>query len=691
MPREYSLEKTRNIGIMAHIDAGKTTFTERVLFYTGKKHKIGETHEGEADMDWMEQERERGITITSAATTCFWKDHRINIIDTPGHVDFTIEVERSLRVLDGAVAVFDGSQGVEPQSETVWRQADRYHVPRICFVNKMDKVGADFYMSLESIKNRLSDKAFAVQLPIGAEGDFAGVIDLVDQKAYGFEGTMGIDVVEMEIPEDMKAKVEEYRAILVEKVAEADEAIMDKYLGGEEISVEEIRKAIRSMVLNDELYPVYSGSALANKGVQPALDAVVSFLPTPLDIGSLEATDPDDEEKKIEVKPSDDEPLAALAFKIATDPYVGKLVFIRVYSGVLKAGSYIINSTSGKKERVGRIVRLHANHREEIDEVYAGEIAAAIGLKEVRTGDTICSDDRAVVLERIEFPDPVIHIAVEPKTKQDQEKMGLALQKLSEEDPSFKVHTDEETLQTIISGMGELHLEIIVDRMKREFSVGVNVGAPQVAYKETIRKNADAEHKYVKQSGGRGQYGHCALRIEPQEQGAGFEFTDEIKGGIIPKEYIPAIEKGVREAIDRGIVAGYQLVDIKVTCYDGSYHEVDSSEIAFKMAGSLAFQEAARKADPVLLEPIMAVEVTTPEDYMGDVVGDLSSKRGQIQEMSDRGKAKIIKAEVPLSEMFGYATSLRSMTQGRAAYSMEFAQYAEAPKSIEQKIVEGKK
>ncbi len=691
MPRTYQLNVVRNIGIMAHIDAGKTTFTERVLFYTGIKHKIGETHDGEADMDWMEQEKERGITITSAATTCFWRNHRINIIDTPGHVDFTVEVERSLRVLDGAIAVFDGSQGVEPQSETVWRQADKYNVPRICFVNKMDKTGADFYMSLQSIKDRLSPKAFAVQLPIGAENEFKGVVDLITRQAFVFEGQAGEKVVEIPVPDDLKDKVEEYRGVLLEKIAEADEQIMDKYLGGEELSLEEIKEGIRKLVLADDLYPVFCGSALANIGVQPVLDAVVEYLPSPLDLPDIIGTAPNDEEKEIIVKASDDEPFTALAFKIATDPYVGKLVFFRVYSGKLSAGSYVINTGTGKKERIGRIVRLHANKREDVQEVYAGEIAAAIGLKDTRTGDTLCAENRPVVLEKISFPEPVIHIAIEPKTKQDQEKMSLALQKLSEEDPSFKVRTDEETMQTIISGMGELHLDIIVDRMKREFGVEANIGKPQVAYKETIRQNAEAEGKYIKQSGGRGQYGHCWLRIEPLERGAGFEFVDEIKGGVIPKEYLPAIQKGVKEALDKGIVAGYQMQDIKVTCYDGSYHEVDSSEMAFKMAGSIAFQAAAKKADPVLLEPIMKVEVTTPEDYMGDVVGDLSSRRAQIQEMGERSGIKVIKAMVPLASMFGYATQLRSMTQGRASYSMEFDHYAECPKNVEAEIIAGRK
>lgn len=691
MPREYTLEKTRNIGIMAHIDAGKTTVTERVLFYTGKKYKIGEVHEGAAEMDWMEQEKERGITITSAATTCFWKDHRINIIDTPGHVDFTVEVERSLRVLDGAVAVFDGSQGVEPQSETVWRQADKYRVPRICFINKMDKIGADFYMSLKSIKERLSDQAYIIQLPIGAESTFSGVVDLIERKAYKFEGDHGINVVEIDIPDEMREGVEKYRNELLEKIAEANDDLMNKYLEGGELTVEEINSGIRTLVLKDEIYPVMCGTALQNIGVQPMLDAVVKYLPSPLEVPVLEGIDPENEEKKIEIKVDDSAPFTALAFKIATDPFVGKLSFFRVYSGRLEAGSYVLNTSTGKRERIGRIVRLHANSREDVQEVYSGEIAAAIGLKSTTTGDTLCDESRPVVLEKIVFPEPVISVAIEPNTKQDAEKMSLALQKLAEEDPTFKVHTDDETLQTIISGMGELHLDIIVDRMKREFSVEAKVGAPQVAYKETIKQTAEAEGKYIKQSGGRGQYGHCWLRVEPLEQGTGFEFVDEIKGGIIPKEFIPAIQKGVKESIDRGVVAGYPMVDVKVSCYDGSYHDVDSSEVAFKMAGSLAFQEAAKKANAVILEPIMKVEVVTPENHMGDVVGDLSSKRGQIQEMTDRGQSKVIKALVPLSEMFGYATGLRSMTQGRASYSMEFEHYADCPKNIEQEIVDGKR
>ncbi|MFA7245283.1 MAG: elongation factor G [Candidatus Magasanikbacteria bacterium] len=691
MDRDYPLDKIRNIGIMAHIDAGKTTFTERVLFYTGKKHKIGEVHEGEATMDWMEQEKERGITITSAATTCFWQNHRINIIDTPGHVDFTVEVERSLRVLDGAIAVFDGSQGVEPQSETVWRQADKYNVPRICFVNKMDKTGADFYMSLKSIKDRLSPKAFAIQLPIGSESTFSGIIDIVAEKAFKFEGDHGMDIVEIEIPADMKDQVVEYRASLMEAVAEASEELMNKYLNGESLTIEEVKKAIRTLVLKGELYPVMCGTALQNIGVQIALDNVVAYLPSPLDVPMLYGTDPDDEEKKIEIRVDDKAPFAGLAFKIATDPFVGKLAFFRVYAGSVKSGSYVLNTISGKKERIARIVRLHANTREEVDEVFAGEIAAAIGLKETTTGDTLCDEDNSVILERMTFPEPVISVAIEPATKQDAEKMSLALQKLAEEDPTFKIHTDPETLQTIISGMGELHLDIIVDRMRREFKVEAQVGAPQVAYKETIRKSSEAEGKYVKQSGGRGQYGHCWLRIEPMEKGAGFEFVDEIKGGSIPKEYITPIQKGVKETMDKGVIAGYPLLDIKATVFDGSYHEVDSSEIAFKLAGSMAFAEAVKRADPVVLEPLMKVEVTTPESYMGDVIGDLSAKRGQIEEMTDRGSAKVVRAVVPLSSMFGYATSLRSMTQGRASYAMEFLKYGECPKNIEQEIISGKR
>ena len=682
MARDYTLENIRNIGIMAHIDAGKTTFTERVLFYTGKKHKIGEVHEGAAEMDWMEQEKERGITITSAATTCFWKNKKINIIDTPGHVDFTVEVERSLRVLDGAVAVFDGQAGVEPQSETVWRQADKYHVPRLCFVNKMDKMGADFYMSLDSIRKRLSPKAVAIQLPIGAENNLQGVIDILNKKAYQFEGNFGVNMIEIPIPDDLKDKVDQFYAELVEKAVECDEATMEKYLNGQEVSIEELKVAIRKGVIANELYPVLCGSVLQNIGVQLALDAVVDYLPSPLDVPSVFGTDVRNEEIKIEVKADDNKPFVGLAFKIATDPFVGKLCFVRVYQGVLESGSYIVNSSTGNKERIGRLVRMHSNHREEIKEIYAGDIAAIIGLKNTTTGNTLCAENAPMLLESINFPEPVIKIAVEPKTKADQEKMGVALSRLAEEDPTFRVETDEETNQVLISGMGELHLDIIVDRMKREFGVEANVGKPQVSYRETITKVAEAEHKYAKQSGGRGQYGHCSLRVEPLEQGKGFEFVDEIKGGIIPREYIPAIEKGVKEAIQGGVLVGYPMVDVRAAVFYGSYHEVDSSEIAFKMAAIFAFKEACQKAGPILLEPIMKVEVTTPEEYMGNIMGDLNSKRGQIEEMSDRVNIKVVKAKVPLAEMFGYSTSLRSMSQGRANYTMEFSHYAEVPKSI---------
>ncbi|RMD59579.1 elongation factor G [Candidatus Parcubacteria bacterium] len=687
MPRDYSLEQTRNIGIMAHIDAGKTTFTERVLYYTGKKHKIGETHDGAADMDWMEQEKERGITITSAATTCFWKDHKINIIDTPGHVDFTVEVERSLRVLDGAIAVFDGAAGVEPQSETVWRQADKYQVPRLCFVNKMDKLGADFSMSLQSIRERLNPKAVAFQLPIGAENSLRGVIDLLTMKAYGFEGPNGENVVEIEFPADLKEEAEKYRSELIEKIVEFDDDLTEKYLNGEELELSELKKAARKGVITNQLFPVFAGSALQNIGVQLCLDAVNEYLPSPLDLPPLEGMDPRDEEKKIPIKITDEDPFVGLAFKIATDPFVGKLCFVRVYAGVLRAGSYILNTATGNKERVGRIVRMHANHREEVKEVYAGDIAAIIGLKNTVTGNTLCDESRPVLLESITFPEPVIKIALEPKTKADQEKMGLALQKLAEEDPTFRVETDEETNQTLISGMGELHLDIIVDRLKREFKVEANVGKPQVSYRETIKGMAEKEGKYIKQSGGRGQYGHCWLRVEPNGPGKGSEFIDAIKGGVIPKEYIPAIEKGVKEAMEQGVLAGYPMVDIKTTVYDGSYHEVDSSEAAFKMAAILGFKEACREAGLVLLEPIMKVEVITPEEYMGNVVGDLNSRRGQIEKMYDRANLKVIDARVPLAEMFGYATDLRSMSQGRANYSMEFLHYAEVPQNIAEQIV----
>ncbi len=689
MPREYPLDKTRNIGIMAHIDAGKTTFSERVLFYTGRKHKIGEVHEGAAEMDWMEQEKERGITITSAATTCFWKNHRINLIDTPGHVDFTVEVERSLRVLDGAVAVFDGSQGVEPQSETVWHQATKYDVPRIAFVNKMDKMGADFYMTLDSIKERLTKNAIAVQLPIGAEGTFSGIIDLIEEKAFHFEGKNGENIVEIPIPEEMKDDVQKYRTKMIEKVAEANDTTMAKFLNAETFSVEEMKKAIREMVIACRLFPVLCGSALSNIGVQLVLDAVTHYLPAPTDLPDIKGLDVDTDEPMTR-HADDNEPFSALAFKVATDPFVGRLIFFRVYSGKLTTGSYVLNSSKGERERISRIVRMHANHREDVNEVFAGEIAAAIGLKETATGDTLCDENKPIVLEKIVFPEPVISVAIEPKTKADQERIGMALQKLTEEDPTFKVHTDLETLQTIIEGMGELHLEILVDRMKREFKVEANVGAPQVAYKETIKTSAEAEGKYVKQSGGRGQYGHCWLRVEPQEENKGFEFIDATKGGVIPREYLPAIEKGVKESITRGIQAGYLVVDVKVTCFDGSYHEVDSSEAAFKIAGSMAFQDACRKASPIIMEPIMKVEVLTPEQFMGDVIGDLNSKRGQIQEMTDRSQLKVVKAIVPLASMFGYATNLRNISQGRASSTMEFSHYAEVPNNVAQNIISGK-
>jgi len=688
MPREYTLENTRNIGIMAHIDAGKTTFTERVLFYTGKKHKIGEVHNGEATMDWMEQEQERGITITSAATTCFWKDKRVNIIDTPGHVDFTVEVERSLRVLDGAIAVFDGAAGVEPQSETVWRQADKYKVPRLCFVNKMDKLGADFFMSLNSIKERLNTNAVAIQLPIGAEENIKGVIDLITQKAFEFKGVNGEQINEIQIPEDMKETVTKYRHEMIEKIVEVDDALTEKYLEGKEITEDEIKGAIRKGVISNEVFPVLCGTALKNIGVQLALDAVNLYLPSPLDVPEINGFDPYDEVKKIDVKPDDNATFVALAFKIATDPFIGKLCFIRVYSGVLKSGSYVLNASTGKKERIGRLVRMHANHREEINEVFSGDIAAAIGLKDVTTGNTLCDENNPVMLESITFPEPVIKIAVEPKTKADQEKMGVALSRLAEEDPTFRVESDPETNQTLISGMGELHLDIIVDRMRREFSVEANIGMPQVSYRETIKNEAEAEGKYIKQSGGRGQYGHCWLKVEPNTaEEKKNEFVDAVKGGVIPREYIPAIEKGVKEALDKGVLANYPMINIKTTVFDGTYHEVDSSEAAFKMAAILGFKEACRKANLILLEPIMKVEVTTPDNYMGNVVGDINSKRGQIEEMTDRAKIKVIKAKVPLAEMFGYATILRSMTQGRGNYSMEFLEYSEVPRHIVESIL----
>ncbi len=695
MSRQTPIEKVRNIGIIAHIDAGKTTVTERILFYTGKKHKIGEVHEGEAEMDWMEQEQERGITITSAATTCFWKipewldkgDANINIIDTPGHVDFTVEVERSLRVLDGGVIVFDGVAGVEPQSETVWRQADKYNVPRIGFVNKMDRTGADFYYDLDTIHKRLTKNAYPMQLPIGSAENFEGIINLLEKEAWFYLDEDGKKYEKREIPEDLKDKAEEYRNKLIEAIVENDEDLMEKYLNGEDLDIVKLKKILRKIVIDNKIVPIFVGSALKNKGVQFLLDAITAYLPSPLDVPAIEGSEPRNEENKIEVKPSDDEPFTALAFKIATDPYVGKLSFIRVYSGILKSGSYVYNVNTEKKERIGRILRMHANSREEVDEIRTGDIVAVVGLKYTTTGHTLCDINRQVILENMKFPDPVIFVAVEPKTKQDQEKMGIALAKLAEEDPTFTVRSDEETNQTIIGGMGELHLEIIIDRMKREFSVEANVGAPQVAYKETISISSEGESKYVKQSGGRGQYGHCLLSLEPLKRNEGFEFVNKIKGGTIPKEYIPAIEKGIKENLDNGILAGYQIQDLKVTVYDGSYHEVDSSEMAFKISGSLAFKEGFNKANPILLEPMMSVEVITPEQYMGDVIGDLNSKRGQVLEMEDRtDNVKVIKSNVPLAEMFGYATSLRSMTQGRSSYTMEFNTYKEVPKNISEEM-----
>ena len=687
MSRKFPLERTRNIGIMAHIDAGKTTTTERILFYTGKTHKIGETHEGASQMDWMEQEKERGITITSAATTAEWKDHRINIIDTPGHVDFTVEVERSLRVLDGAVAVFCAKGGVEPQSENVWRQANNYNVPRIAFVNKMDIIGADFLRVVQMMKDRLGANAVALHLPIGAEDTFTGIIDLMIMKAYMYKDDKGQEVDIVEIPEDMKALAEEYREKMVETIAELDEDLTMKFLEGEEISVEELKAALRKGVIACEVNPVFCGTAYRNKGVQLVLDAVVDYMPSPLDIPAIKGVLLDGEEA--ERHSSDEEPFAALAFKIMADPFVGKLAFFRVYSGVLKSGSYVINSTKNKKERIGRILQMHANTREEISEVYAGDIASAVGLKDTTTGDTLCDPDHPIILESMEFPEPVIHVAIEPKSKAAQEKMGVALQRLSEEDPTFRVRTDEETGQTIIGGMGELHLEIIVDRLLREFKVEANVGAPQVAYRETIKNSVDIEHKYAKQSGGRGQYGHVKIRMFPQEPGAGYQFVNSTVGGSVPKEYIGPVDAGIQSAMAAGILAGYPVVDVKVELYDGSYHEVDSSEMAFKMAASMAFKDGMRKANAIILEPYFKVEVVTPEDYMGDVMGDLNSRRGRIEGMEARqGGAQAINAMVPLSEMFGYSTTLRSMTQGRATYTMIFDHYEEVPASIAKKIME---
>ncbi|GEN55188.1 MULTISPECIES: elongation factor G [Halobacillus] len=686
MAREFSLEKTRNIGIMAHIDAGKTTATERILFYTGRIHKIGETHEGASQMDWMEQEQERGITITSAATTAQWKGHRINIIDTPGHVDFTVEVERSLRVLDGSVAVLDAQSGVEPQTETVWRQATTYGVPRIVFINKMDKIGADFIYSLGTLQDRLGANAAAVQLPIGAEDEFEGIIDLVTMEAYYYMDDLGTRAEARPIPDEYQDQAEEYRGKLVEAVAELDEDLMMQYLEGEEITNDQLKAAIRTATLSVEFYPVFCGSAFKNKGVQLLIDGVLDYLPSPLDVPPIEGHVPQTDEEVVR-KPDDNEPFSALAFKVATDPYVGKLTFFRVYSGTLSAGSYVKNSTKDKRERVGRILQMHANSREEISTVYAGDIAGAVGLKDTGTGDTLCDEKSLVILESMEFPDPVISVAIEPKSKADQDKMSIALGKLAEEDPTFQTETNVETGQTIIAGMGELHLDIIVDRLKREFKVEANIGAPQVAYRETFRGSAQVEGKFVRQSGGRGQFGHVWVEFEPNEEGAGFEFVNKIVGGVVPREYIPSVEQGIKESMENGVLAGYPMVDIKATLYDGSYHDVDSNEMAFKVAASMALKEAKNKCKPVLLEPMMKVEVVIPEEYMGDIMGDVTSRRGRVEGMETRGNAQVVKAFVPLSEMFGYATALRSNTQGRGTYTMHFDHYEEVPKSISEEII----
>ena len=690
MTRAFSLKDTRNIGIMAHIDAGKTTATERILFYTGKIHKIGDTHDGNSQMDWMEQEQERGITITSAATTAQWKNHRINIIDTPGHVDFTVEVERSLRVLDGSVAVLDAQSGVEPQTETVWRQATTYGVPRIVFVNKMDKTGADFLYSVGTIHDRLQANAHPIQLPIGAEDLFEGVIDLVEMKAIYNEGSVGENLVEKEIPAEYQDQAEEYREKLIEAVAEFDEDFMEKYLGGEEISIDELKAAIRKATLSVEFFPVVCGSAFKYKGVQPMLDAVVDYLPSPLDVPAIKGIDPNTDEET-ERHSSDEEPFAALAFKVMTDPFVGKLTFFRVYSGILSSGSYVKNSTKGKRERVGRILQMHANTRNEIAEVYAGDIAAAVGLKDTTTGDTLCDEKNEVILESMEFPEPVIQLSVEPKSKADQDKMSTALQKLQEEDPTFSARTDEETGQVIIAGMGELHLDIFVDRMRREFKVECTVGAPMVSYRETFKQSAQVQGKFTRQSGGRGQYGDVWIEFTPNEPGAGFEFENAIVGGVVPREYIPAVEAGLKDSMANGVLAGYELIDVKAKLFDGSYHDVDSSEMAFKVAASLALKEAAKKCNPVILEPIMKVEVVMPEEYLGDIMGDITSRRGRVEGMEARGNAQVVSASVPLSEMFGYATSLRSATQGRGTYSMVFDHYEEVPKSISEEIIKKNK
>ena len=686
MGREFPLEKTRNIGIMAHIDAGKTTTTERILYYTGVNHKIGEVHDGAATMDWMEQEQERGITITSAATTCHWKGYRVNIIDTPGHVDFTVEVERSLRVLDGSVAVFSAKDGVQTQSETVWRQADHYHVPRIAFINKMDTVGADFLHAVKTMDTRLHARAIPMQLPIGAQDTFSGIVDLLTRQAEIYDSDDGKQYHVEDVPADLADQVEELREQIIETAAEGSDELMEKYLEGEELTMEEVKASLRQQVLDCKLFPVFCGSAYKNKGIQMLLDAVIDYLPSPLDVPPVKGTTLDGEEVTREA--SDSAPMASLAFKIMADPFVGKLAFFRVYSGIMNQGTYVLNSTKGKKERVGRILQMHANHRKEIDCAYSGDIAAAVGFKDVTTGDTLCDVDHPIILEKMEFPDPVISVAVEPKTKADQEKMGNALQRLAEEDPTFKVHTDPESNQTIISGMGELHLDIIVDRMRREFNVDCTVGKPQVAYRETIRKSVESEGKFIRQTGGHGQYGHCWLRLEPMEPGKGFEFENAVVGGVIPKEFINPIQTGVEAALEDGVVAGYPMVDIKVTVYDGSYHDVDSSEMAFKVAGSMAFKDGAKKADPVLLEPYMAVEVDVPEEYMGDVIGGLNSRRGRIDGMETENGESRIKGFVPLSEMFGYATGLRSSTQGRGTFTMTFDHYEEVPKAISQQITE---
>jgi len=702
MSRQYPIEKYRNIGIIAHIDAGKTTTSERFLFYTGISHKIGETHEGEAIMDWMEQERERGITITSAATTCFWSpgeylnkektnSHRINLIDTPGHIDFTAEVQRSLRVLDGAVVVFDGVAGVEAQSETVWRQADKYNVPRICFINKLDRMGASFEKSLQSIWNKLTKDAVAIQYPIGEEAQFEQIIDLIEMKAVKFEGEMGKDVIFFDIPENMMEKAKEWREKMIEKIVAEDEELMNKYLEGEDISAEELRSTLRKAVIDCKLVPVMVGSSLKNKGVQLVIDAVVYYLPSPIDLPAIHGTDVNNEEVKIERHPDDNEPFSGLAFKVATDPFVGTLTYVRAYSGKFTKGGYLYNTVTQERERVSRILRMHSNEREEVEEVFAGDIVAFVGLKNTSTGHTLCDEKNQLVLEKIVFPEPVISIQVEPKAKADQEKMGTSLKKLQDEDPTFRMETDQESGETILSGMGELHLDIIVDRLKREFNVETNVGRPQVSYRETIERSSEVECKYVKQTGGKGQYGHVKLRIEPKERGTGFEFINEIKGGVIPREYIPAVEKGIKEAMEKGVVAGYPLIDMRVTLYDGSFHEVDSSELAFKIAGSMALQDGAKKSGAYILEPIMKLEVVIPPEFLGDVIGDLSSRRGQIDETVDRPGVKAVYAKIPLSEMFSYATTLRSLTQGRGTSSMEFESYQKVPGNISQEIIEGKR